>query len=152
MVSQASHPTLEDLDRLLHQIEVPACGCSFKPKKCSCRSRGVRCYCPPLYPPPCPHVRAVWHHLTPGEWYALLARAYPTEYATPKPASAPVKCLTREARIAVMAMRFSRGEALKHPGDLYLDETDSHLGRHATERICNGHDSAAEYLVTDYTS
>lgn len=109
-------PLLSDF---LEKLESPDCSC----QRWSKNSDGE-----PIPAPVCDHVRNTpVHNLSCEQWAALLLEAYPSEYAD-KPLPTPAVTLTLQARVALMARRQRRGQALFHPHDTLPPNMADRLG------------------------
>lgn len=117
-------------------LDVPDCDCDVY-ARCDCTDRR-HCDCPAILSQPCEHVRAaVDHGLSLAEWTELLMAASGDYADRPLPAAASA-VLTRESRIAVMAARQAAGLALRHPGDLWVQDCQSEAVAIRAERSRNG--------------
>ena len=103
--------------KFLAELEVLDCDC-WEEQPCLCLEyqHNGACTCP-RYPYPCLHVLAISHDLPFEEWSALLLSAGPAAYQEPPPPQSPAKCLTREARVALLAQRRALGFGLWHSSD-----------------------------------
>ncbi len=123
-------PFRERASQLLSRLEIAECDCPL-PKRCTCDGP---CECPPdLFPGPCHHVKAFAARflaapfpLSFDEWRDLMRLVNPDEYAEPPSALAPAEALTRQGRVAVMALRdgwrdgkSAHQTGLYHPRDLW---------------------------------
>lgn len=84
------------------------------------------------YLEPCPCIAAMEaHSIDYDAWADLLHRYAPADYhELPRPAFATAARPGSEARIAVMAARYDRGESLWHRKDLTQLDTLGQVGRH----------------------
>lgn len=134
----ATTPDRDFRERLrlkLEKCEGRPCRCPRKPVPCGCyeycepgadgKALGpvATCDCPCRLPPPCRHVLAVSHDLSLEEWAELLETYDAKEYGDRPMPARPTIVTGRDAKVAAMALRYRRGEGLRHPDDLSAEDT-----------------------------
>lgn len=156
-------PCRARLVTLLRALDVPArCGCRRKlVRLCQCAGKrhGPDCDCPYLLGArPCPCIEGIDAAAFPwtfAAWTALLRASAPrrtksgADYAERRRLDRPRQVRSRQARVAVLAMRFRRQLCLWHPQDAWQsgDETPAAPSVAAPRRVGNGRDVREESLT-----